>query len=35
VAVEGLRADDEVALLDPTAPKKAVSDSTSGSGAAR
>jgi HlyD family secretion protein len=32
VAVEGLKTDDRVALLDPTAPRKAPSDSTPGGG---
>jgi hypothetical protein len=33
VALEGLKTDDQVALLDPTAPRKATSDSTPGGGA--
>jgi multidrug resistance efflux pump len=32
VAIEGLKTDDQVALLDPTAPRKANSDSTPGGG---
>jgi HlyD family secretion protein len=32
VAVEGLKTDDQVALLDPTAPRKANADSTPGGG---
>ena len=32
VAVEGLKTDDQVALLDPTAPRKATADSTPGGG---
>jgi len=35
VAIEGLNADDEVALLDPTAPRKAGSDSSPSGGATR
>jgi HlyD family secretion protein len=33
VAIEGLKADDQVALLDPTAPRKATAESTLGGGA--
>ena len=33
VAVEGLKTDDQVALLDPTAPRKATAESTLGGGA--
>ena len=35
VAIDGLNADDAVALLDPTAPRKANSDSTPSSGVTR
>jgi len=33
VAIEGLKTDDQVALLDPTTPRKATAESTLGGGA--